>query len=167
MCDNKPKEKLKYNDKSFERELEINKVIYVPGLLPTNNNHQSANVEVETNLLQSENTYKKKNLYKLDTDNENKNKDYRNFTLNGEKNRETLNSSDYIKNGYKGNGRGFGDVNISKVLRYGSNSRDEKKTARETDLAKLDFQFLYKNYNEDIVLPFARGGIDTRNLDKK
>ena len=91
MCDNKPSEKLKYNDKGFERELEINKVIYVPGLLPTNNNHQSANIEVETNLLQSENTYKKKNLYKLDTDDKNKNKDYRNFTLNGEKNRETLN----------------------------------------------------------------------------
>ena len=53
------------------------------------------------------------------------------------------------------------------MLRYGSNSRDEKKTARETDLSKLDFEFLYKNYNEDIVLPFSRGGIDTRNLDKK
>ena len=34
MCDNtlETKEKLKYNDKCFDRELEINKVIYVPGM---------------------------------------------------------------------------------------------------------------------------------------
>ena len=53
MCD-KPiitNEKLKYNDKGFERELEINKIIYVPGMLPTTSNHQSSNIDLETKLL--------------------------------------------------------------------------------------------------------------------
>ena len=85
----------------------------------------------------------------------------------GSKIRETLNSGDYIPSGYKGHGRGTGDQEIAKDLRYGHNSRDEKKIARETDLTNLDFNFMYNNFNADTVLPFARGGIDTRNLDKK
>ena len=169
MCDsnNNPKEKLKYNDKAFDRELEINKVVYVPGMFPTSQNFQSTNVELETNLLKAENTYKKKNSFSLDTDEENKKKHYRNFSLEGSKIRETLNSGDYIPSGYKGHGRGTGDQEIAKDLRYGHNSRDEKKIARETDLTNLDFNFMYNNFNADTVLPFARGGIDTRNLDKK
>ena len=62
MCD-KPinnEEKLKYNDTGFERELEINKVLYVPGMLPTTSNHQSSNIDIETNLLKAETTYNQK-----------------------------------------------------------------------------------------------------------
>ena len=168
MCDNKEiKEKLKYNDTAFDRELEINKVLYVPGILPTSQNFQSTNIDLETNLLKSENTYKKKNTFSLDTDFDNKNKDYRNFNLTGNKVRETLNSGSYIANGYKGNGRGFGDQDVAKDLRYGKNSRDDKKTVRETDLSNYEFQYMFKDYNSNTVLPFNRGGIDTRNLDKK
>ena len=85
-----------------------------------------------------------------------------------EKLRETLNHGDYVNNGYKGNGRGFGDVVISQDLRYGKNSRDEKKTARSHDLKDLKFNNIVISLNDEdnIVLPFPRGGIDTRNLDK-
>jgi hypothetical protein len=170
MCDNTEgiKEKLKYNDKGFDRELEINKIIYVPGMLPTNANNQNSNVEVESNLLHAENTYTSKNQYILDIDNNNKNKDYRNFSMNSQKKRESLNHGEYINNGYKGNGRGFGDVEISADLRYGQNSRKESKTARTQDLKDYSFNSMFQNFGDESnnVLPFARGGIDTRNLDK-
>lgn len=170
MCDNTlgTKEKLKYNDKGFERELEINKVIYVPGMLPSSANNQSSNVEIESNLLHSKTTYSKKNEFKLDTDENNKNKDYRNFSMNSQKKRESLNHGEYITNGFKGNGRGFGDVDISASLRYGQDARKERKTARTQDLKDYRFHHMYPSFNDEnnTVLPFARGGIDTRNLDK-
>ena len=56
MCDNSEvKEKLKYNDTAFDRELEINSIICA-SILPTSQNFQSTNVDLETNLLKSENT---------------------------------------------------------------------------------------------------------------
>ena len=129
MCDNtiNKDEKLKFNDKAFDRELEINKVIYVPGMLPASANHQSSNIDIETKLMKAESTYKQKNIMKLDTDQDNKNKDYRNFSMVSEKSRESINHGDYIRNGFKGNGRGFGDVNIDAELRYGANSREDQK----------------------------------------
>ncbi len=170
MCD-KPintNEKLKFNDKGFERELEINKVIYVPGMLPTTANRQSSNIDIETKLLKSESTYEPKNKMKLDTDKDNSDKDYRNFSMASEKVRETLNHGSYVVNGFKGSGRGFGDVNIDADLRYGENSRDDKKTARSQDLKDYKFHHMYYNFHDEnhSVLPFPRGGIDTRNLDK-
>ena len=167
MCDNLS-EKLKYNDKGLDRQLEVNKIINIQGMYPSINNHQLTNVDIENKLLKSQTTYKKKNIVKLDLDDENKNKDYRNFSLSSEKNRETLNYGNYIKNGFKGNGRGFGDFNIDVELRYGINSREEKKNARSYDLKNYKFIKMYPNFNDEknVVLPFARGGIDTRNLDK-
>ena len=93
MCDNtlETKEKLKYNDKGFDRELEINKVIYVPGMLPSNANNQSSNVDIESKLLHARTTYSKKSDFKLDIDEDNENKDYRNFSMNSQKKRESLN----------------------------------------------------------------------------
>jgi hypothetical protein len=170
MCDNtiNKDEKLKYNDKAFERELEINKVIYVPGMFPSSSNNQSSNIDIETKLLKAESTYKQKNIMKLDTDQDNKNKDYRNFSMVSEKSRESINHGNYVRNGFKGSGRGFGDVNIDAELRYGANSREEKKTARSQDLKDYKFHDMFPNFHDEkhVVLPFARGGIDTRNLDK-
>ncbi len=161
-------EKLKFNNKNFDRELDLKDVFNVRGKLPSNANFQNNNVELETKLRNSESTNKVKQITKLDEDNENKGKDYRNFSLKSEKVRETLNHGDYINNGYKGNGRGFGDVDISQDLRYGQSSREEKKTARSHDLKDLKFNNLVINFNDDdnVVLPFPRGGIDTRNLEK-
>ena len=45
----------------------------------------------------------------IDTDQDNKNKDYRNFSMVSEKSRESINHGEYVRNGFKGNGRGFGD----------------------------------------------------------
>ena len=161
-------EKLKYSSVDFERELDLEDVINVKGMLSSNKNFQSSDVDTETSLRNAEITNKVKQVTKLDIDKENKGKDYRNFSLMSEKLRETLNHGDYVNNGYKGNGRGFGDVVISQDLRYGKNSRDEKKTARSHDLKDLKFNNIVISLNDEdnIVLPFPRGGIDTRNLDK-
>jgi hypothetical protein len=161
-------EKLKYSSVDFERELDLEDVINVKGMLSSNKNFQSSDVDTETSLRNAEITNKVKQVTKLDVDKDNKGKDYRNFSLMSEKLRETLNHGDYVNNGYKGNGRGFGDVVISQDLRYGKNSRDEKKTARSHDLKDLKFNNIVISLNDEdnIVLPFPRGGIDTRNLDK-
>ena len=162
-------EKLKFNSNSFDRELDLKDIINVRGKLPQgSNNFQNSDIEINTKLRNSESTNKLKQITKLDTDKDNKGKDYRNFSLKSEKMRETLNHGDYVNNGYKGNGRGFGDVNISQDLRYGKNSRDEKKTARSHDLKDLKFNNLMINFSDEdnVVLPFPRGGIDTRNLEK-
>ena len=161
-------EKLKYSSVDFERELDLEDVINVKGMLSSNKNFQSSDVDTETNLRNAKITNKMKQVTKLDIDENNKGKDYRNFSLMSEKLRETLNHGDYVNNGYKGNGRGFGDVVISQDLRYGKNSRDEKKTARSHDLKDLKFNNIVISLNDEdnIVLPFPRGGIDTRNLDK-
>jgi hypothetical protein len=162
-------EKLKFNSNSFDRELDLKDIINVRGKLPQgSNNFQNSDIEINTKLRNSESTNKLKQITKLDTDKDNNGKDYRNFSLKSEKVRETLNHGDYVNNGYKGNGRGFGDVNISQDLRYGKNSRDEKKTARSHDLKDLKFNNLMINFSDEdnVVLPFPRGGIDTRNLEK-
>lgn len=161
-------EKLKFNSNSFDRELDLKDVINVRGKLPSNENFQNSDIEVNTMLRNSESTNKLKQITKLDVDKDNKGKDYRNFSLKSEKVRETINHGDYVNNGYKGNGRGFGDVNVSQDLRYGKNSRDEKKTARSHDLKDLNFNNLIIDFNDEnnVVLPFPRGGIDTRNLEK-
>lgn len=161
-------EKLKYHSKNLDRELDLKDTINVRGMLPSNSNFQNSNVEVETKLRNSESTFKVKQITKLDTDNDNKGKDYRNFSLRSEKVRETLNHGDYVNNGYKGNGRGFGDADISQDLRYGQSSREEKKTARSHDLKDLKFNSIVRSFNDEdnVVLPFPRGGIDTRNLEK-
>lgn len=161
-------EKLKYSSVDFERELDLEDVINVKGMLSSNKNFQRSDVDTETSLRNAEFTNKVKQVTKLDIDENNKGKDYRNFSLMSEKLRETLNHGDYVNNGYKGNGRGFGDVVISQDLRYGKNSRDEKKTARSHDLKDLKFNNIVISLNDEdnIVLPFPRGGIDTRNLDK-
>ena len=167
MCDNSTPSKLKFNDKGFDRELEINKVIYVPGLLPSSANNQSSSVEVETDLLRAETTFNRKSEIELKTDEKEKN-EVGNFFVENSKKRESINHGDYIRNGYKGNGRGFGNQEISQQLRYGENSRDVKKTARSTDLKDYKFHDLLLDLHDEdnVVLPFPRGGIDTRNLDK-
>ena len=161
-------EKLKFNNKNFDRELDLKDIINVRGMLPSNANFQNNDVELETKLRNSESTNKVKQMIKLDEDKDNKGKDYRNFSLRSEKVRETLNHGDYVNNGYKGNGRGFGDVNVSQDLRYGQSSREDKKTARSHDLKDLKFNNIVRSFNDEdnVVLPFPRGGIDTRNLEK-
>lgn len=165
MCDNNnSKEKLKFNDKGFDRHLEIN----VPGLLPSRSGDKMSYIETETSLSRPEYNYSAKSEYILDVDDSNKDKEYRNFSLSSNKKRESVNHGEYINTAFKGHGRGFGDVEISQELRYGFDSRKEHKTATQTDLKQYKFEHMFANFHDEnnVVLPFARGGIDTRNLDK-
>ena len=160
--------KMKFHQDALLRDLEINRIVFVPGILPTTSNHQSNNVDVETYLLHPENTYDKKNKTILDTDKVNEGKDYRNFTIANDGSRESLDYSKYINNGFKGSGRGFGDYEIGSELRYGENSRLDINHTRQSDLTNIKFNNAEIGINKasESVLPFPRGGIDTRNLDK-
>ena len=134
---NKKDKKLKYHDSGLNRDLEIDRILYVPGMLPTTSNNQSSNIEIETYLLHPKNTFEKKNNITLDLDEENKNKEYRNFSIEGNKSRDNLEYSDYIKNGYKGQGRGYGDYEVNSKLRYGINSRLDDNNTRQTDISEI------------------------------
>ena len=160
--------KLKFYDQGLSRDLEIDRIVYVPGMLPTSSNHQSNNTDIETYLLHPENTFKKKSSVTLNIDDDNKGKDYRNFTLEGKEMRKNLYVGNYMNNGYKGQGRGTGDYEISSKLRYGYNSRLESNETRQADISeiKLNSANLGLNDPNTNVLPFPRGGIDTRNLEK-
>lgn len=168
MSDKSNDKKLKFHDHGLSRELEIDRIMCVPGMLPSSSNHQSNNTDIETYLLHPENTFKKKNSVTLDIDSENKDKDYRNFKLEGKQLRKNLYVGDYINNGFKGQGRGYGDYEISSKLRYGYNSRLESNETRQSDISeiKLNSAGLGLNDPNTNVLPFPRGGIDTRNLEK-
>ena len=137
-------------------------------MFPTTKSNQSSNIDVETYLLHPKTTFKRKEEMVLDTDNQHKGEDYRNFSITGNTKRNSLDSSHYIKNGYKGNGRGFGDLENHENLRYGFDSRQAKKTASSHDITEFKLNKLYNNFNDptNVVMPFPRGGIDTRNLDK-
>ena len=162
--------KLKFHESNLDRELEINKIVNVPGMLSSTQNHQSSNIDIETNLLRPDYKFKKKSLVELDKDEDNEGEDYRNFSVKAEKknSRESSLVYNHMNVGYKGNGRGFGDDDISSKLRYGVDSRQNLKTARTQDLQDYRFEYLNPDFSDPAknVLPFARGGIDTRNLDK-
>lgn len=171
MCDKESKDnskKIKFHDTGLSRDLEIERMIYVPGMLPSRSNHQTSNVDLETYLLHPENTFDKKSKVELDINEENKDKDYRNFSLQGKELRKNLYYGDYINNGYKGQGRGVGDYEIGSNLRYGLPSRLEDNNVRQSDLSNISFNSadVGVGVQSANVLPFARGGIDTRNLDK-
>jgi hypothetical protein len=184
-------QKLKYNDKAFDRSLSLkseplrmnesrpkksesieidkkNNVVNVHGLFPARKNHQESNIDIESYLIHGKNTYINKKNFTIDLDKDNLEKKYRNFGIASADTRKSLDTSNYVRNGYKGYGRGIGDQEISSKLRYGSDSRKQKKLARSTDVSDLRFHKLFYNFqnSDNNVLPFPRGGIDTRNLDK-
>ena len=93
MCDKELKDnskKIKFHDTGLSRDLEIERMVYVPGMLPSRSNHQTNNIDVETYLIHPENTFDKKSKVELDINEENKDKDYRNFSLQGKELRKNL-----------------------------------------------------------------------------
>ena len=163
ICDNK---KTKYRTNALDRELKINNVMCVPGMLPTTKNNQSNNINVESYLRNSRISSKKKGDFVLDTDENNKNKDYRNFGMTNISRKVILNTGNYVTTGYKGHGRGFSTKGMG--LRDGQNTRQTNENITSIEMDDYRFHELFRNYQNpnNVVLPFPRGGIDTRNLDK-
>ena len=65
MCDKELKDnskKIKFHDTGLSRDLEIERMIYVPGMLPSRSNHQTSNIDVETYLLHPEYNFDKKSI---------------------------------------------------------------------------------------------------------
>jgi len=169
MSNNISNKKTKLHNQLLDRELHCD---------PLDGNYKNKEIDTSTKLRDSKNTYRRKEQMILNGF------DNRRLTITGESKRVPLNYGSYILNGNKSEGRGFGDYDASQDLRFGIDTRQEKKTAASTDLT--DFKLgdnYYTNFNlsgdvmpspeiihlvngNNNVLPFPRGGVDTRNLDK-
>ena len=161
--------KAKLRNQVLDRELTLD---------PLDGNYDNLKIDDSNKLRNSKNTYVRKENMILN------NFDNRRLTLTGETKRMPLDYSSYIVNGNKSEGRGFGDYDVSQDLRFGIDSRQQKKTASSTDLTSFKVgNNNYSNYNlsgdvmpspeiihlvngNKCTLPWPRGGIDTRNLDK-
>lgn len=86
---------------------------------------------------------------------------FRNIT-----NRTNLDTSEYVRNGFKGHGRGIGDIHAESDLKFGLDTRQAQEDVSNTEFCR--FEKLFRNYQNPhhVQLPWKRGGIDTRNLDK-
>ena len=175
MSSNNISNKKVQNTHELKRDLEVE---------PICGNFSYINFDESTSFQRPSNTYQKKEDVVLTNQVLNQQENIRRLTLTGETKRMPLNYGNYIPNGYKSAGRGFGDFDASQELRYGTDTRQAKKTAASTDLTNFkigDNYFTNYNLNGDVmaapeiihlvngktnVVPWARGGIDTRNLDK-
>ena len=152
MCD-KNYNKIEIN-KIFNRELEVNNILFNINRLTTNYNNESNHIENENNLI-------------INNTNEVNNLDKNLNHIKTGKLRENL-KHEYINNPNKSKGTGFGDLDISKNLRYGKNSRNNKyNRTSETDLTdKYKFHYTYFDSSMIDDFPIERGGTDTRNIEK-
>lgn len=170
--------KVKYTTKQLDRELQVE---------PICGNFSFIDFDNTPSFQRPSSTYMPREQFILDTDEQNKGEDYRKFVITGETRRIPADHGDYVRNSNKSSGRGFGDVNISQELRYGSDTRQQKKMATQTDLSNFkvgdnmftNFNYTGTNMEKPVspeimhlvgkncgMVPWSRGGIDTRNLDK-
>ena len=154
--------KIKYRTNGLEREKAIQDIINTPDKLPTNKNRNSNNIVIDNNLRNTKVNDKKKMAFVLDTDKQNKCKDYRNFGMTNISRKDNLNTYFYTSPGYKGQGTGFSIEGLT--LRNGQNTRQTGENITGLDMNNYRFNELYRNYQ--ITEENNRGGIDTRNLDK-
>lgn len=72
----------------------------------------------------------------------------------------------YNPNCYKGSGRGFGNADISTFVHYPESTRNAGENLRTVVNDRM--YVTNRNYQDPdhVVLPFPRGGIDTRNMNK-
>lgn len=88
--------------------------------------------------------------------------------FNKYKDNKELNRIDfYYTNSHNGPGHGFGNLEISNVIRNGNSSRNNKEfkeTQESLQLFDYQFQYLDRNYQDPnhIVMPIPRGGNTTR-----
>jgi hypothetical protein len=69
---------------------------------------------------------------------------------------------------FTGIGSGFGDMNVNNNMHFGENTRTYQDR-KITDVAMDRFEPLINDdfqHPDSVVLPFPRGGIDTRNFDR-
>ena len=103
----------------------------------------------------------------LDTDDNNKNEEYRDFRMkrNDDCKKGTNYLTNYISGPNKVQGRGFGDYDLD--LRLGLDTRVGENISN-IEISDFKFEKLSRNYQNpnNIVLPFPRGGVSTRDIDK-
>jgi hypothetical protein len=103
----------------------------------------------------------------MDTDEENKGEDYRDLRVKKEENCSTgaNYTTNYVSGPNKVQGRGFGDFDLD--LRLGLDTRKGENISN-IEISDFHFEKLSRNYQNpnNIVLPFPRGGVATRDIDK-
>ena len=162
---NQSKQKIHYKDKFFVNE---NPNQNNPGYY-TFNSVKSDVIDTESLLLKS--TINSKDKVQLKLKNEFNPSDYSLFYTNNTNNKEKQDEF-YYNNKDISAGRGFGNLNISNEIRYGSASRNNTKELKEQQETKqlFDFQFQYldKNFQDPshIVMNLPRGGDSTRKQNQ-
>lgn len=103
----------------------------------------------------------------MDTDEKNKDEEYRDLRIKKKENCNTGANyyTNYVSGPYKVQGRGFGDYNVD--LRLGLDTRVGENISN-IEISDFKFEKLSRNYQNpnNIVLPFPRGGVSTRDIDK-
>jgi hypothetical protein len=103
----------------------------------------------------------------MDTDENNKGEDYRDLRIKKEENCTTGNNytTNYVSGPNRVQGHGFGNIDVD--LRLGLDTRVGENISN-IEITDFHFEKLSRNYQNpiNIVLPFPRGGVSTRDIDK-
>jgi len=135
------------------------------GLFKNQNSAAQVNVDAQNIIKNKPNEYKRRTLLRLDTDKKNEGKLGRTFAVLGYKGRDNLNAyKNYINNGNKSRGRGFGDVNVMSKIDRGKQTRDRGDDITSTEMSPYKFHSTFRNYHDPrhVVMETPRGGEATR-----
>jgi len=77
-----------------------------------------------------------------------------------------LNTAAYVPVPYMGYGVGQGDINTDSALQFGEATRTNRLKAGETYIDRFDYLYNNPQDPDHIVMPWPRGGVDTRFMDK-
>lgn len=130
-----------------------------------NSKTTTVNIDSQQILRNKPNEYKRKTLLRLDTDKKNEGKLGRTFAVLGYKGRDTINAyGNYVNNGNKARGRGFGDVNIMSKIDRGKQTRDRGDDITSTEMSPYKFHSTFRNFHDSghVVMDIPRGGESTR-----
>ena len=131
------------------------------------NSKTTSHVDIDTSqiLRNKPNEYKRRTIMRLDTDKKNEGKLGRTFSVLGYKGRDNINAyDDYINNGNKAKGRGFGNVNVLTKIDRGKQTRERGDDITSTELSGYKFHSTFRNFHDPshVVMDIPRGGLSTR-----
>ena len=135
------------------------------GVFKNGKTTQNVDIKASQILRNKPNEYKRKTLMRLDTDKDNDGKLGRTFAVLGYKGRDNINAfGEYINNGNKARGRGFGNVNILSKIDRGKQTRDRGDNITLKEMSPYKFHSTFRNFHDPshVVMDIPRGGEATR-----
>lgn len=135
------------------------------GIFKNSKSTTHVDIKADQILRNKPNEYKRKTIMRLDTDKKNDGKLGRTFAVLGYKGRDNINAyGDYINNGNKARGRGFGNVNILSKIDRGKQTRDRGDDITLKEMSPYKFHSTFRNFHDPshVVMDIPRGGEATR-----